>query len=78
MPVSHCETLWQSDWAPLVQFYSMFFDVFKLDCSRTEGHSEENSEKYKTGILVGTICGAPRSIFVPDPALVPTHVLSVQ
>lgn len=56
----------------------MFFDVFKLDCSRTEGHSEENSEKYKTGILVGTIYGAPRSIFVPDPALVPTHVLSVQ
>lgn len=67
LPVSHCETPWQSNQVPLVQFYSVPLDVFKLDCSRTKGHSKENSEIHKTGILIATICGAPWSIFVSDP-----------
>lgn len=69
LPTSHCETPWQSNQVPFVHFYPIPLDVFKLDCSRTEGHSEEKWEKYKTGVLIVTLCGAPWSIFISDPVL---------
>lgn len=69
LPTSHCGTPWQSDPVPLVHFCPVPLDVIKLGCSRTEGHSEENSEKYKTGVFIATICGAPWSIFISDPVL---------
>lgn len=72
----YCET----NQAPMVQFYFMPFCVFKLymgwDYSMWEGHSEENSEKFKGEVLRAIICGA-LSISVLEPVLVSTHVLPV-
>lgn len=63
--------LQQLSQAPSVQCYFMYLS-YACGYSRTEGHSEENSEKYKTGIFTSYhswslehFCSRPRARLYP-------------
>lgn len=77
LPTLHHETLQQLSQASSVQCYFMYLSYVCEDYSRAGGHSEENSEKYETGIFNSYHLWSPWSISVTDPGLVSTHVCSV-